>query len=93
MRATDPVRYALSYLSLGTRTRFVPSGKQDNGQMLVVLCNPSATFLPGRRMRKLAHLATILVKYFLVVPSVGMAHNEAYRCVGKLALNLLLTCS
>ena len=76
-----PVRYALPYLSLGTRMRFASLGKQDKGQTLAVLCSPSATSLPGRRMRVLAHPATILVRYLLVVPSVGMAHNEVYRCV------------
>ena len=73
---SDPNRYTLSYLSLGTRTRFVSLGKQDKGQTLVVLYNPSAASLPGRRMRKLAHPATILVRYLPVVPSVGMAPNE-----------------
>jgi hypothetical protein len=73
--------YTDSYLSLGTRTRFASLGKQNKGQTLVALCTPSAIFLPGRRMRKLAHLATILVRYLLVAPSVGMAHNEAYGYV------------
>ena len=66
---------AVSYLSLGTHTRFASSGKRDKRQMLVALCNLSATSLPGRRTRKLAHLVTILVRYLLAVQSVGMVRN------------------
>ena len=61
--------------------KFACSGKQDKGQILVVLHIHSATSLPGRRTRKLAHLVTILVIYLLVAPSVGMVHNEVYRYV------------
>jgi protein kinase C substrate 80K-H len=87
------VGYTVSYLSLGTHTRFASLGKRDKRQMQVALRTPSATSLPGRRMRKLARLDTILAKYLPAVPSVGMVHSAAYEYVLlTLVLALALIC-
>ena len=75
------VGYTVSYISLGTHTRFAFLEKRDKRQMQVALRTPSATSLPGRRMRKLVRLDTILAKYLPAVPSVGMVHSAAYEYV------------
>ena len=70
------VECTTSYIPLGTHTRFASSEKQNRRQLLVALYTPLATSLPGRKMRKLARLLTILVRHLLAVQSAGMVHSE-----------------